>query len=777
MKKISILIIIFAVMLLVAGCGNQQQEGNNRNGGSSQHGAADNQSGHIGSVADYENYIYAAESISFDHDMLYLSGMLAHGERIYYWGRNQEWVFEVASINADGGGRQREGIRAGHIINLSITEDGNIALLEERQERTEQGYWLRNFYYAEFASDGTELLRHDLGDITPQGPDWFSITGAAFADGGNIAITAEWPRLRAAVHLFNVESEAAAVLNLNIPHSLERGIITLQDGRVVVLDMESGEAVLREIDFDLQGWGESFRLPEGSPATLRLFCAGEGSQFDLLMSNQNHLYGYSIDTGEKTALISWIESGLIYLPNEHVAQLADGRFVLLSGYWHEGQWEGGLTLFSPVPRTELPERTVITLGGLDISRAMRRAVLEFNRQSQTHIIRVNDYSGGDWQAVEAGLMRLQIEMMTGTGPDILYAGELGSIFPIAARGMLLDLYPFIDADPSIERTDFFPSVLSALENADGTLPLISNRFTVETVIGTQETLGHIESWTPADMLEFIEARADSPYIFTEWVDSENFLRNMILFAGPDLIDWDTFTANFNSESFIQILEVAALLPLASPSVMTSWSIEELYKGTMLFDITWLSSTERFQDYADLLGDIVPIGMPTADGSGAHIISTRAEMGINAATEHADVAWEFLRGVLLPVPTLAIEYGFPLRIDLYDALIAEAMEVRMMIDEDGNLVRAPRSQFSWLADEDGHGGVEVSLYEMSEDTAAQLRGIVESARPRGRFSPEIMAFIMGDFATFAAGGRSAEDTARIIQNRVQIWLSEQELVFG
>jgi len=104
------------------------------------------------------------------------------------------------------------------------------------------------------------------------------------------------------------------------------------------------------------------------------------------------------------------------------------------------------------------------------------------------------------------------------------------------------------------------------------------------------------------------------------------------------------------------------------------------------------------------------------------------------------------------------------------MIAEEMEELTEIDENGNSVIVPRFQFGFRDD-------EVSIYALRAETASLLRSIVESGRARGRFNSELMEIIMADFASFAAGNRTADNTARIIQSRAQIWLSEQELVFG
>jgi len=72
-----------------------------------------------------------------------------------------------------------------------------------------------------------------------------------------------------------------------------------------------------------------------------------------------------------------------------------------------------------------------------------------------------------------------------------------------------------------------------------------------------------------------------------------------------------------------------------------------------------------------------------------------------------------------------------------------------------------------------GSARIELYAMSDETARNLYAFIESAIPiGGSIGDELWEVIKGDLADFYAGVRSAEETARIIQNRSQIWLSEQ-----
>ena len=87
--------------------------------------------------------------------------------------------------------------------------------------------------------------------------------------------------------------------------------------------------------------------------------------------------------------------------------------------------------------------------------------------------------------------------MAGNMPDILSVAESIPYRQLAAKGLLEDLYPYIDADEQLSRSDFFPNVLSAME-LDGKLYAACAGFAVETAVGASSVVGDTPGWTYDD---------------------------------------------------------------------------------------------------------------------------------------------------------------------------------------------------------------------------------------------------------------------------------------
>ena len=133
-------------------------------------------------------------------------------------------------------------------------------------------------------------------------------------------------------------------------------------------------------------------------------------------------------------------------------------------------------------------------------------------------------------------------------------------------------------------------------------------------------------------------------------------------------------------------------------------------------------------------------------------------GINAASGHKEAAWNFVRRFFLP-ETEASPYGIPIRIDTYEKEIA-----RLMIPDIVNGEEVPE-----IVSYYGH---ELEIYAMTEEEAMNFREIIENIAFAWRDDRVIMDIISEDTAAFFNGTKTAADTARIIQSRIQIYLDER-----
>jgi len=698
----------------------------------------------------FDAYSYQYEQVEPAFQENYLQAALAYENEIYYVTFEADIqgtsVLVVTSQSIGEADIKRVEMQSpgNEVAAFNFTDDGNFTFFMFNRSLTQQGFYI-DAYYIEYDGNGNEVTRKEFGEFklidNPQ-PNTF---------------------------------------------------VVLSGGKILAIDQSKNE--LRELDFNTRDRGKSFTFAESTGRIRSVFPARINSPYDFLITDDSYLYGCSLENNEQTILLSWTQSGFADSFDKKVGIFNDGRVFVLSNKRNTvNDIEYDLYILTPVSRNEMPEKITVTIAGLSAGMELMQAAAIFNRQNTLYQIEIYEYlnqadiPAGDINpdtlrnVFDQARLRFQVDLMTGNVPDII----VQPTYEMINAGLLLDLNPFIDADPEINRSDFFPNALSAMEWSDGTLPLISNKFMLDTIISRSGTLGHISIWTPEELFNLVHNTQYMLLPFGANMLRDNFLDMLIREVNIGFIDFDNYQANFDNGDFINLLETAKLLPSMSdipPEIFAygdpMMEIVRMQAGEQLLSRAFFASPDRYQAFADTFEDIIALGIPTATG-GVNIIAPYSQLGIGAATEHADAAWAFLRSFLLPSAAefsrdFGGDVGFPIRIDLYNELIKDMKNPRTYLRDTGEVVEYPREILNVY---DGSGRIE--LYAMSEEVANDLRSLIDSAISLKRGvsdSDELWEVIESDLADFYAGIRTAGETARIIQNRAKIWLSEQKLLAG
>ena len=288
-------------------------------------------------------------------------------------------------------------------------------------------------------------------------------------------------------------------------------------------------------------------------------------------------------------------------------------------------------------------------------------------------------------------------------------------------------------------------------------------------------VGERESWTFGEMRALVEQAVDDnmDHIIKDIMDremnAEEFLWRALWLSGDYFLDFEENRANLDNEAFINLLELAARLPQED----FEWGFDAFRDHVMrmrareqLLKEAWLYSVNMYHMYRSVFEeDMVFLGWPGVDG-GNHVVNFNGGFAINASAADPDAAWDFLRQFLMPgLDTMPGMFGgspgFTLRIDELEEAIAEAM-----VPEYENNIQVPRILYSMNAN------VDIPLYAMTEAEAEELRSIIWGANITGNSIGIILEILSEEWLPFVHGDRTAEDTARILQNRIQTFLHER-----
>jgi len=717
-RLLAVVMVAILALSLVAGCSDDQEP-------------------------DASGFVFVPEvlgeldGISEIRDLVYSNGKLYFSSVVMQGADSAEPARKVFSMDIDGtnitefatdsrGDDTQEGSAGNlYIMSFCVDRDGNIWILKA-------GPSVINIL--KYDRTGAELLLLDLSDFSANN----RITGinAFIIDShGNFYIGA-WTGEGNSI--FVLSNEGSLLFKLDVDY-IDR-LLKMADGSVAFFGHTEAGRVLIKIDYPGKTWGNSIALPQNIN---KVFPGNEA--YDIFYCDRVDLLGFNANTGESTELLSWRDSDVVFDRITNVVPLPDERFICVSQTTGTatGMDNHSLIVLTKAPASERQEKTILTLASFYLDQSLQSAIVEFNATSEKYRIEATDYSvyntRDDWSA---GLIRLSTEIISGRIPDILGMNTL-PYMQYVEKGLLEDLYPFIDNDPELDRSDLLDFMLRAYE-LDGGLYQISHSFYASTVVGNPSVVGEEMGWNMDEFRAVLENNPNADMPGGNTFEKRSFLQLAITLGIHEYVDWPAGEAYFDRGDFAQLLEFANTFPEDRDYNLTE--SELVSSGRQIMADIFLSEFWRLPIYRSLFGsDYVFKGYPTANRSG-HSIGFYQGMAITTTCADKEGAWEFLRTILKDEWQLAtITHGFPTNRAAFDERVRLAK-----IGADSEFPHTPLTQ----ADID------------------KLMVLFESATTSLNWHNALMDIIMENVDDFLNGLTDAQETARILQNRASRYIAEQ-----
>ena len=418
--------------------------------------------------------------------------------------------------------------------------------------------------------------------------------------------------------------------------------------------------------------------------------------------------------GAEYAVI-WAESGLVFsAASLWAAELGDGLYAVSDGS------AAGVLRPPSEADPEPPERVTLTLAHMDENSCIPTYIDEFNRSHSD--IRVELLPEMPHEALVA-------LMASDEAPDIIGFGY-NSPESMAANGWLLDMYTLMGDFP---REDF---LLEPFET-DGALYALSPEYHVYTLVGLEADFGrsYVHPIEDYEGIGFNHFAGDEflTYSIPLWIEQNR--------RGAD--------CDFTSPEFTELLEMAGSMTKAESFSPDTLSVSVLTNHMELIN------TEKERGL-----ELWPVGFP-----GGSYISPIAAMGIHAATEEPEAAWEFIRWCVAERENFMFTLNLPALEEKFYELLHPHEDLdpeEVVIREDGTWDYEGRhyeTVFSW----------EPSITERQAD---MMLGLIRSLDTVIYCDAELVDLIREDAGAFLAGERSLGDTAALLGDRLGTYLAEK-----
>ena len=721
----------------------------------------------------------------------------------------QYWVYGPVLIKADTAGKtevfpytpekpeSEPGVNSGVIFEqLSADADGSLWVLENRYRIDEEsGSSREEKSLVHLGTDGSVLHAISLTALAAfeedarsgSGSYAFTVPGIAGDGEGRICFAIhEW----AAGNGGYAQSNRVCVLDEStgkLRHMLEldgeaAALVRLGSGQIAVASYRGATPVFSLLD------PEKGELTEITAVDdfLTDVVGGEGDS--LYYGAGDSFYRLHADTGETEKLFAWSACDVAHGYDDSVCVLSDGRVVTTVSRESAEGVRNELVLLSPVAASQVQERKTLRLAVTNLYPFTSEMVSRFNRSQSEYRIEItdysqyNDYTSSNPEDWNAGLTKLQTELIAGNVPDIidislLPAGRLGE------KGLLEDLLPYIDADEELSREQLNMHVLEAFEE-NGKLYQTVGNYYILTALGLSDVVGEDLGWTMEDFtaaMQGLQAENRDSTVFDVYTTRDDALNFLLYLQLADYVDWSTGECFFDSESFKDLLTFVRSFPTAFDwgADVTPQELDSdlrMLQGHQLMKQCNLSCFEDVQLNTAGLGGApyTFVGYPTEQGVGSMFAQIGNAFAISSACPEKEAAWEFVRLFFLPdYQEQFLGSVFPTNLSVYEQMKQEAQSTgykrnpdgSFALDADGKRIEADRGSVE-------AAGTTVKLRAATAEEIALVEEITAATTRILSTDDSLKEILVSSAAAFFADQRSVEETVRQIQSRASLYVNEQ-----
>lgn len=539
----------------------------------------------------------------------------------------------------------------------------------------------------------------------------------------------------------------------------------------------------------------TFGEPQKLPTRANRVMDGTGD-YDYLYQTGSDIYGNTL-TGQPEKLLSWMDSdvdpGML---SGEVKATADGKIHALNN-GDMGAVE--LITMTPVNPSTLPERQILTMACMFVPWDVRSQVVKFNKsQDQVRILMKNYSEFGTEENPQGGIQKLNTEVVSGVIPDLFYLNSEIPVEVYGAKDFLMDLWPMIDADKELSRDDLMVHFFDTLSQ-DGKLYEITDRFAISTAVGLSDVVGTADAWNLQELMNAYQTLGKEATIFGEMDTKAGILGACINRNLNAFIDWQKKECHFDTQEFADLLEFVNTFPAEFDDEDFDWNTYQndetrVMARKQLLSMEYLTSFDRVLVMdAALKGKANYIGYPTTGNNGS-TFGYSSSFAIGAQCKNPEAAWSFVRQYLMedhykqngadrvyPMETAVTEmeagtdnqcryniWSFPTNKKVFDEIVKYYMTESYYTDPVTGEKEIEPKTYYWP--DNSEEGIPVNVLSQSAyDSFMDLYNRTETV---SAYNQEVSDIIAQECKAFFAGQKSAQETAKIIQDRVSLYVLEQ-----
>ena len=754
-----------------------------------------------------KEHVYSSQKLEMPEGLTDLNWVLYGNGKLFLlgsnsWtegeGENQKWLSETKMqiLNLDGAVEKEIMISPAdedtsttgsrYLSSAIISENGNLVGIEQVHFWNEETYESRTDYYlVRYDDNGTMVSESSLEKIKEAtGQDWLYVYNFVESAEGEYLILSDnvvYATNDRGELLYTIKNDDSSSDNAWIGEMVKAG-----DGRVFVRlstwknegDNYTSENYLVQVDIENRQFGEKY------PLSVNGTLMNGTDKYDLLISKDSGLVGYDVETGEAETIIDWLKSGIdtTAMVSNGVTVMPDGRILCITyNYNYTGGggygWSSNdqvINILTEIDPATLPDKKLIKMYALYLNLDIKRQILEFNKNSLEYEIELTSYDDYAMNSYDDAITRINNDMISGNLPDIIVLSDSMPTDSYIAKGLLANIYNFMDKDDSINRDEFLTSVFEAYE-IDGKLYEVIPTFTVNTIVGKASQVGTETGWTMDEFIEFVDSNSDASVFGNRYDTKSSMLSNFISYNYRNFVNRETGKCSFDSDDFIKLLEFCNRFPKEYNYEKETYDdnywneYQARYRnGKALLNMAYISRFGAIREIEQgQFGEAVTFkGFPGNDSGSS--ISAYTSIAITSKAANPDGAWEFVK--YFYSEEYQDQYGsnesyeFPVRLSSLEKQ-AEASKTKPGYEDPVTGEWYEYGNSYWIGD------TSVDIGVNTDEDNARMMDLLKSIKRSSRYDREVYKIVTEEADAYFNGQKSAKEVADIIQNRVSNYVAE------
>ena len=672
-----------------------------------------------------------------------------------------------------------------NIINQLIADQSG-KLYAVMYQYTDEGtlFSLRSF-------DGTSVgdtIIEDIGSLFVEEVDtsnrpWMSgfyLQGAAVDHDGNFIFASE-------TAIVATDRDGNKLFEATLDNGDMRDLASASDGRVFItyMDYENYDNVVCEIDTEKGRIDDPISMPSGNDDIRNAdfyFAPGHDAYY------KTDVGVYSLDfdetgaAGEPQLLLDFVNSDLIANELQEFGVINGERMIAMSYQYDEGSQTSSSTVFllDRVPDEEVQEKYVLELALKYANQTVTQRVVRFNRSSDEYRVKISLWNQRDEESQNYNLGEdlLGQRILSGDVPDIIAISDFSKGSEWATAGSFADMNEMMKKDESFDRSKVFMNVIQKFESAGKLYTMPVNCY-IMTLLAKRSNIP-FDGWTPSEYIEYAKGLGDGQYMMN-YGGKMQTLSTLLNNSLTRFVNRAEGTCDFDNDDFRAMLEFSASQP-DDFNFYDSLSGDDLMdyqsdRNKMYRDNRVILDSSYIYDVASMLNDevsvgageeVVFVGYPCYEGNGA-VLSASESYAVFNGSQLKDGAWEFVKSAVLSETTG--RYGrdsFPISRDAFDKMMAAYSDQHYFFYYDGGY--SGWSGEDGSSHEDDNSGIQRDVTQSDID---RIKALIDGSTAMPDIDQKAAEMIMEEVQNYFAGDKPLDETVKVIQSRVGIYLAEKQ----